>query len=66
MTPKEETAIRRELAAIERSLTETLALSRLLLAMRVHADGHAASLGEALRIVKDLGKVRTLYPLDDD
>jgi hypothetical protein len=66
VTPKEEAAIRRELDAINKSLQETLALSRLLLAMRLEQDGHAPNLGAALELGKDLDAVRALYPDLDD
>lgn len=40
-------------------------LTVLLLALRLKADGHAATMGEAIRIAEDPARVVLLYPLED-
>lgn len=62
LTRGQRRAIEIELAEIERRLRETHAALQLLLAMRILEDGHAKNLGEAVRIAKDLDRVRALYP----
>ena len=51
-----------ELALLEQRLRELEATTRLLLALRIEKDGHAKNLGQAIRIARDLDRVRALYP----
>lgn len=51
-----------QLRDVEHRLREIDATYRLLLGIRILDDGHAKTLGEAVRIARDLEKVREIYP----
>lgn len=44
------------------TVSEALSTSRIVLALRLEADGHAPNLGAALKLAEDLKAVGRLYP----
>lgn len=58
--------LRVELAAINRGLQDIEAMARVLLAFRLHKDGHAKTFREATKLARNLDAVKALYPMDFD
>lgn len=52
-----------QIHAISERVAATLDTARVLLAMRLVQDGHAATMGEAFELAADTAKVADLYPV---